>query len=95
MKYIRYRAEHEAELAFVMRKRAFRIDRAQALDPVRGCTCANDVTARDIQFTGGNYLNVVWSKAYPAICPIGPWLVGGGINRQAYESGRGRTLEEN
>ena len=31
------------------------------------------MTARDIQVLGGNYLNVVWSKAYPAFCPIGPW----------------------
>jgi 2-keto-4-pentenoate hydratase/2-oxohepta-3-ene-1,7-dioic acid hydratase in catechol pathway len=74
------RVEHEAELAFVMRTRAFRIDRAQALDSVWGYTCANDVTARDIQLIGGNYLNVVWSKAYPAFCPIGPWVVVGEIN---------------
>jgi 2-keto-4-pentenoate hydratase/2-oxohepta-3-ene-1,7-dioic acid hydratase in catechol pathway len=38
------------------------------------------VTARDIQLIGGNYLNVVWSKAYPAFCPIGPWVVVGEIN---------------
>jgi 2-keto-4-pentenoate hydratase/2-oxohepta-3-ene-1,7-dioic acid hydratase in catechol pathway len=69
------RVEHEAELAFVMRKRAFRIGRHQARDAIWGYTCANDVTARDIQLIGGNYLNVVWSKAYTGFCPIGPWLV--------------------
>jgi len=67
--------EHEAELAFVMRRRVFRAGREESLAAVWGYTCANDVTARDIQRIGGNYLNVVWSKAYPAFCPIGPWIV--------------------
>lgn len=68
------RVEHEAELAYVMRRRAFRVSAKEALDAVWGYTCANDVTARDIQLIGGNFLNVVWSKAYPAFCPIGPWI---------------------
>lgn len=68
------RVEHEAELACVMRRRVFRAGRDEALDAVWGYTCSNDVTARDIQLIGGNYLNVVWSKAYPAFCPIGPWI---------------------
>jgi 2-keto-4-pentenoate hydratase/2-oxohepta-3-ene-1,7-dioic acid hydratase in catechol pathway len=67
--------EHEAELACVMRRRVFRAGKEEALAAVWGYTCSNDVTARDIQRIGGNYLNVVWSKAYPAFCPIGPWIV--------------------
>jgi 2-keto-4-pentenoate hydratase/2-oxohepta-3-ene-1,7-dioic acid hydratase in catechol pathway len=74
------RVEHEAELAYVMRKRVFRVSPGEALDAVWGYTCANDVTARDIQLIGGNYLNVVWSKAYPAFCPIGPYLSVGEID---------------
>ncbi len=69
------RVEHESELACVIGRRAFRVGRDEALDHVWGYTCANDVTARDIQVLGGNYLNLVWSKAYPAFCPIGPWIV--------------------
>jgi 2-keto-4-pentenoate hydratase/2-oxohepta-3-ene-1,7-dioic acid hydratase in catechol pathway len=69
------RVEHEAELACVMKSRIYRVGRKEALDAVWGYTCANDVTARDIQLLGGNYLNVVWSKAYPGFCPIGPWVV--------------------
>jgi 2-keto-4-pentenoate hydratase/2-oxohepta-3-ene-1,7-dioic acid hydratase in catechol pathway len=69
------RVEHEAELACVMKRRVYRTGRKEALDAVWGYTCANDVTARDIQLLGGNYLNVVWSKAYPGFCPIGPWVV--------------------
>ncbi len=72
--------EHEAELACVMRRRVFRAGRDEALDAVWGYTCSNDVTARDIQRIGGNYLNVVWSKAYPAFCPIGPWISVGEID---------------
>jgi 2-keto-4-pentenoate hydratase/2-oxohepta-3-ene-1,7-dioic acid hydratase in catechol pathway len=67
--------EHEAELACVMRRRVFCAGKEEALAAVWGYTCSNDVTARDIQRIGGNYLNVVWSKAYPAFCPIGPWIV--------------------
>ena len=69
------RVEHEAELACVMKRRLYRAAREEALAAVWGYTCANDVTARDIQLLGGNYLNVVWSKAYPGFCPIGPCVV--------------------
>jgi 2-keto-4-pentenoate hydratase/2-oxohepta-3-ene-1,7-dioic acid hydratase in catechol pathway len=69
------RVEREAELACVMKRRVFRAGRSEALDAVWGYTCANDITARDIQLLGGNYLNVVWSKAYPRFCPIGPCVV--------------------
>lgn len=74
------RVEHEAELACVMKRRVYRLGRKEALDAVWGYTCANDVTARDIQLLGGNYLNVVWSKACPGFCPIGPWVVVDEIN---------------
>lgn len=74
------RVEHEAELAFVIGRRAHRIRPEEALSHVFGYTCANDVTARDIQTRGGNYLNVVWSKAYETFCPVGPVLVAGDID---------------
>jgi 2-keto-4-pentenoate hydratase/2-oxohepta-3-ene-1,7-dioic acid hydratase in catechol pathway len=76
-----------AELACVMRRRVFRASREEAIDAVWGYTCANDVTARDIQLIGGTYLNVVWSKAYPAFCPIGPWIVVDEINPDDVEVG--------
>ena len=63
-----------------MKRRVFRAGRDEALDAVWGYTCANDVTAREIQLLGGNYLNVVWSKAYPGFCPIGPCIVVDEIN---------------
>lgn len=73
------RVEHEAELAFVIGRRAHRVSPETALEHVFGYTCANDVTARDIQMMGGTYLNVVWSKAYETFCPVGPVLVAGEI----------------
>lgn len=68
------RVEHEAELAYVIGRRAYKVSPAAALDHVWGYTCANDVTARDIQLIGGTYLNVAWSKAYETFCPAGPWV---------------------
>ena len=40
---------HEAELAVVIGRRASRTGRAEAGDYIAGYTCANDVTARDLQ----------------------------------------------
>jgi 2-keto-4-pentenoate hydratase/2-oxohepta-3-ene-1,7-dioic acid hydratase in catechol pathway len=68
------RVEHEAELAVVIGKRARKIDPAEAFDHVLGYTCANDVTARDLQFSDGQ-----WSRAkgFDTFGPLGPWIVTG------------------
>jgi 2-keto-4-pentenoate hydratase/2-oxohepta-3-ene-1,7-dioic acid hydratase in catechol pathway len=68
------RVDYECELACVIKTRAHRIGEADALRHVLGYTCLNDVTARDIQFMGGNLLNMTWSKGYDTFCPIGPIL---------------------
>lgn len=44
----------------------------QALDHVLGYTCCNDVSARDAQFSDGQWLR---SKSFDTFCPLGPWLV--------------------
>lgn len=65
--------DHEAELAVVIGVTgARRVDRADAAKTIFGYTCANDVTARDlqradVQFTRG--------KSFDSFCPIGPWIV--------------------
>ena len=64
--------EHEAELAVVIGRRCKNL--ADDEDPftyVRGYTCLNDVTARDVQrkdvqFTRG--------KSFDTFCPIGPFI---------------------
>ena len=45
---------HEAELAVVIGRKAKHVKAAEANDYVFGYTCANDVTARDIQMSDGN-----------------------------------------
>lgn len=44
----------------------------EALATVFGYTCANDVSARDIQFTNAQ---LVCGKSLDTFCPLGPWIV--------------------
>lgn len=64
--------DYEAELAFVIGKRARNVSRADALDYVAGYTIANDVTYRDIQRRTIQWLQ---GKAVDGSAPMGPWLV--------------------
>ncbi len=65
--------EHEAELAVVIGAAgARRVDRASAQQAIFGYTCANDVTARDLQRTDGQWTR---AKGFDSFCPIGPWIV--------------------
>jgi len=68
------RVDYEAELAFVLKKQAHNVSRADALDYVLGYTCANDVSARDWQrdFGGGQWNH---AKSFDTFCPLGPVLV--------------------
>ena len=68
------RLDYECELACVIKTRARRVSEVDALGHVLGYTCLNDVTARDIQLAGGNFLNLTWGKGYDTFCPIGPVL---------------------
>ena len=65
------KVEHEGELAVVIGKRCARVTREEALSYVLGYTCANDVTARDLQKKDGQ-----WSRAkgFDTFCPVGPWI---------------------
>jgi 2-keto-4-pentenoate hydratase/2-oxohepta-3-ene-1,7-dioic acid hydratase in catechol pathway len=68
------RVDYEAELAFVLRKPAHNVARADALDHILGFTCANDVSARDWQrdWGGGQWNH---AKSFDTFCPLGPVLV--------------------
>ncbi len=67
--------EHEAELAVVIgAPGARRADRAAAERAVFGYTCANDVTARDLQRSDGQWTR---AKGFDSFCPIGPWITTG------------------
>jgi 2-keto-4-pentenoate hydratase/2-oxohepta-3-ene-1,7-dioic acid hydratase in catechol pathway len=65
---------HEAELAVVIGKVVKDVTPERALDYVFGYTVANDVTARDVQKTDGQWTR---GKAFDSSCPLGPWIVTG------------------
>jgi 2-keto-4-pentenoate hydratase/2-oxohepta-3-ene-1,7-dioic acid hydratase in catechol pathway len=67
--------EHEAELAVVIgASGARRVDKAGAAKAIFGYTCANDVTARDLQRKDVQFTR---AKGFDSFCPIGPWIVTG------------------
>jgi len=66
------RVDYEAELAVVIGSTAHRVSAANALDHVAGYMCANDVSARDLQMRGGQWLR---GKAVDTFLPVGPGLV--------------------
>jgi 2-keto-4-pentenoate hydratase/2-oxohepta-3-ene-1,7-dioic acid hydratase in catechol pathway len=62
---------HEAELAVVIGGIVRRVPVERALDAVLGYTCANDVTARDLQRSDGQWAR---AKGFDTFCPLGPWI---------------------
>ena len=66
------RVEHEAELALVIGRRCTRVAAAEAWSRVAGVTCANDVTARDLQRKDKTWTR---GKGFDTFCPVGPWVV--------------------
>lgn len=65
------RVDHEGELALVIGRRTHGILPEQAPDHVLGFTCANDVTARDLQKRDGQWTR---AKGFDTFCPVGPWV---------------------
>jgi 2-keto-4-pentenoate hydratase/2-oxohepta-3-ene-1,7-dioic acid hydratase in catechol pathway len=65
------RVEHEAELALIIGKPGRWITLDEASSHIFGYTIANDVTARDLQRSDGQWTR---SKGFDTFCPIGPWL---------------------
>jgi 2-keto-4-pentenoate hydratase/2-oxohepta-3-ene-1,7-dioic acid hydratase in catechol pathway len=63
--------EHEAELVVVMGKRAHNVTVERARDYIFGYTVGNDVTARDLQRSDGQWTR---SKGFDTFCPFGPWV---------------------
>ena len=62
----------EAELAIVIGRRVRAVAAADALDVVAGYLCANDVSARDLQFKDGQWLR---AKGFDTFCPISTEIV--------------------
>jgi 2-keto-4-pentenoate hydratase/2-oxohepta-3-ene-1,7-dioic acid hydratase in catechol pathway len=66
------RVDWEVELAVVIGRTARDVSPADALDHVLGYTVANDVSARDLQFSDGQWVR---AKSLDTFCPLGPVLV--------------------
>ena len=65
------RVDPEAELVLVIGREAHRVAAHAATDVIGGYTCGNDVTARDIQKSDGQWTR---GKGFDTFCPIGPWI---------------------
>ncbi len=66
------RVDHEAELAVVIGRATRGVRAAEALEHVLGYTCANDVTARDLQSKDVQFTR---AKGFDTFCPLGPHVV--------------------
>lgn len=63
------RVEFEGELAVVIGRIARRVNEADAASVIFGYTVANDVTARDLQRSDGQWTR---AKGFDTFCPLGP-----------------------
>lgn len=66
------RVDYEGELALVIGDRACNCTPTEARSKIWGYTIANDVTARDLQKTDGQWTR---AKGFDSFCPLGPWVV--------------------
>ena len=63
--------EHEGELVVVIGKRGRHITPENARKHILGYTIGNDVTARDLQKSDGQWTR---AKGFDTFCPFGPWI---------------------
>jgi 2-keto-4-pentenoate hydratase/2-oxohepta-3-ene-1,7-dioic acid hydratase in catechol pathway len=64
------RVDYEGELAFIIGKRCSKLtEKDDVRAYIRGYTCANDVTARDLQKKDGQWTR---AKGFDTFCPLGP-----------------------
>src|SRR3970040_2118791 len=66
------KCDYEAELGGVIVEKVRGVSKENALEAVRGYLCANDVSARDLQFSDGQWTR---AKSVDTFCPVGPQLV--------------------
>ena len=65
------RVDHEVELAIVISRICKDVPEDKFSDVIFGYTIANDVTARDIQKSDGQWSR---AKSFDTFCPLGPWI---------------------
>jgi 2-keto-4-pentenoate hydratase/2-oxohepta-3-ene-1,7-dioic acid hydratase in catechol pathway len=64
--------EFEAEIGVVVGRRLHRVNAEDAERGIRGFVCLNDVTARDLQKTDGQWTR---AKGFDTFCPVGPRIM--------------------
>jgi 2-keto-4-pentenoate hydratase/2-oxohepta-3-ene-1,7-dioic acid hydratase in catechol pathway len=93
------RVEHEGEIAVVVRRRIKRATPEEARAAVLGVTCADDVTARDLQRKDPCFSR---AKSFDTFCPLGPAILVGAdpedlevitrVNGQERQRGHARDM---
>ncbi|HEV8196788.1 MAG TPA: fumarylacetoacetate hydrolase family protein [Gemmatimonadales bacterium] len=68
------RVEFESEIGVVIGRRLHRVAAAEAEAGIGGFVCLNDVTARDLQKSDGQWTR---AKGFDTFCPVGPAVVTG------------------
>src|SRR5581483_8175925 len=64
------RVDHEGELGVVIRRKCYKLSPDEDVRTyIRGYTCVNDVTARDLQNKDGQWTR---AKGFDTFCPVGP-----------------------
>jgi acylpyruvate hydrolase len=64
--------DYEAELAVIIGKKARFVKEADAFNYIAGYTIVNDISARDVQFSDGQWIR---GKSFDTFCPMGPFMV--------------------
>ncbi len=65
------RVDFEGELAIVFGRLCRDVPPGRVPEVIFGYTCANDVTARDLQASDGQWAR---AKGFDTFCPLGPWI---------------------
>jgi 2-keto-4-pentenoate hydratase/2-oxohepta-3-ene-1,7-dioic acid hydratase in catechol pathway len=83
--------DYEAELAVVMGKTSKEVSPKRVSKYILGLTCANDITARDLQKKDGQWTR---AKSFDTFLPLGPYintdLDSSGLNISLYVNGEKR-----
>jgi 2-keto-4-pentenoate hydratase/2-oxohepta-3-ene-1,7-dioic acid hydratase in catechol pathway len=66
--------EYEAEIGVVIGRRLHHADEREAEHGIGGFVCLNDVTARDLQRSDGQWTR---AKGFDTFCPVGPRIAEG------------------
>ena len=69
--HLSQRVDYEGELAIVFGRLCRDVPASRVGEVIFGYTCANDVTARDLQAKDGQWAR---AKGFDTFCPLGPWI---------------------